>query len=257
MIDASEAAPEFKRLQHRRLESLVAVTLATTCRKQALLRYFGEEVPPCGQCDICVDPPDLTDVTEQACLLFEAIEATGERFGRAHVVDVLRGAATAKVREHRHDRLRQYGAGHELPQAAWQALVRQLVAAGRLDIDLERHGALRLTPAAAAIRGGSDRVRADLRVRRRPAKPEAPPPEQLPPASPAAELFSRLKALRGEIARANGWPAYLVFNDRTLLEMARRRPTSPPELAAIDGVGAKKLESFGPAFLEAIRTAPA
>ena len=258
MIDASEAAPEFKRLQHRRLESLVAVALATSCRKQALLRYFGEEVAPCGRCDVCTDPPELADATESALLLFQAIAATGERFGRAHVIDVLRGAVTAKVREHRHDRLKLYGAGRDLAPAAWQALVRQLVAGGRLEIDLERHGALRPTRAAGAISAGRERVCADLRVRERERSRIRQPSAraELDPTSPAALLFQRLKSLRAEIARSHGWPAYLVFNDKALLEMARLRPTSPRELAAIDGVGAKKLESFGQAFLQAIAAAP-
>jgi len=255
MIEASDAADSFKRLQQRRLDALVAVVEATVCRKQALVRYFGEAILPCGCCDVCLDPPELVDATRPAKALFRAVAGLGERFGRSHVIDVLRGAGTIKIRDWRHDRLDVYGTGRDLDARAWQMLVRQLYGSGHLTVDAERHGALRLTELAKAVLDGGAEVRCALKPRKVQARPTAPasaaPFQALQ--GPEAELFQLLRERRAALARERGGPAYLVFSDRTLLDMVRRRPTSMAAMAEVDGVGPAKLETFGAAFLEVLR----
>jgi ATP-dependent DNA helicase RecQ len=256
LIEIGEGAEAFKQLQRRRLDSLHAVVEASTCRKQALLRYFGEQAAPCGQCDICLEPPDLVDASDHARLLLEAIRSTGERFGRAHLVEVLRGARSEKIRRFGHDRLPVHGAGRALEASSWQALIRQMYAAGLVEIDLERHGILKAGLEAQAVLSGEHRVMADLgRSFGRKGKGVAPGPAMASGREATgedAELFQKLRSLRLGLARERGCPPFIIFNDRTLLEMARLRPRTPEQLATVAGVGQAKLHAFGPIFLEEI-----
>ncbi|MDJ0893823.1 MAG: DNA helicase RecQ [Alphaproteobacteria bacterium] len=256
MIDGSDAPDERKRIDHRRLDALIAFTEATDCRKQSLLRYFGEEAEPCGQCDLCLDPPELVDGTELTGRVFAVVEATGQRFGRGHIVDVLRGAETEKVRRFGHQHLAEYGCGADLEPLAWQGVLRQLYAARYLDVDIDGHGALRITKRGRAVIAGEERVQLDLSRRALPMR--AKTRARTAAANGAAEadvapdLLSQLKALRLDLARERGVPAYVVFHDSTIVAMAQQQPATMGDFAALPGVGAKKLDAYAGPFLAAI-----
>jgi ATP-dependent DNA helicase RecQ len=257
MIDSGDSGEERKRLEHRKLDALVGYCESTGCRRQSLLAWFGEAHPgQCGNCDNCLDPPRQWDGTVAAQKALSCVYRTGQRFGAAHLVDVLRGADTAKVRQFGHDRLSTHGIGTELDARQWRSVFRQLVAAGLLEVDMEGHGALRLTAESAAVLKGGRQVR----LREDPARPPRrgrgasaaaaaaqAPAVELPPA--AAERFEALRAWRAETARAQNLPAYIIFHDRTLREIALAAPAGPGDLARVPGVGAAKLERYGEEIL--------
>ena len=251
MIDSGESAEERKRLEHRKLDALVGYCESTGCRRQALLAWFGEPHPGnCGNCDNCLSPPRQWDGTVAAQKALSCVYRTGQRFGAAHLVDVLRGADTVKVRQFGHDRLSTFGIGEELDARQWRSVFRQLVAAGLLEVDVEGHGALRLTADSAAVLKGGRKValREDpKRVPRSKAATAGGARESatadLPP--DAVERFEALRAWRAATARAQGVPAYVIFHDRTLREIALALPRERTELATVPGVGAAKLERYG------------
>lgn len=252
-IEQSPAPEEQKRIERARLEAMVAIAEAATCRRRLLLRYFGEaEGPACGNCDICLSPPRLFDATVAAQKLLSAILRTGRRFGLAHIVDVLRGRLTDKVAEHGHDRLPTFGVGADLPDRTWRDIARQLVARGALDVAVENRGELLPTEAARPILKGEE----TLWLREEALPPRAP--AALPAAAaagPEAGLFAALRAWRRQEAQEQGVPAYMIFPDRTLAEIAARRPASLEDLAAIPGVGQSKLERYGAAVLAVLAAA--
>ncbi len=260
-IDRSESDPERKRVERSKLDRIVAYCETTSCRRQALLRAFGEEHPgACGACDNCVEPVATWDATEEVRKALSAVYRTGQRFGAGHVIDVLRGESGERVVQRRHDRLSVFGIGSELSALEWRSLFRQLVAHGLLTPDSEGYGVLSLTPAARPVLLGEQEVR--LRPARR--KKErarrgltAQAPAELAADSPEAHLFERLRALRRELASAQGVPPYVVFHDSTLRAMAALRPTTESELATLPGIGEKKLERYGKRFLSAIAEASA
>jgi len=252
-IDESEAPEEQRRVERQRLNALLGVCETTECRRRALLRTFGEEMEkPCGNCDVCLEPPEVLDGTVPAQKVLSAILRTGSRFGAAHVIDVLTGHANQAVGQYGHDKLPTFGVGTEFDKNGWRSVVRQLVAGGIVDIDTAGYGALRLGPRGRAVLKGEERIGL-----RRPAagkttrgRRDAAP---APAASAAnAPLLARLKSLRLAIAQELGVPAYTVFHDRTLIELAERRPASLDAMSGVHGVGAAKLEKFGPRFLAAI-----
>ncbi|MFW5679543.1 MAG: DNA helicase RecQ [Pseudomonadota bacterium] len=249
MIDDGQGTDARKQVEHRRLDALLAFTEATDCRKRALLRYFGEETAPCGSCDLCLDPPRLSPASDLFRLVAEAIRLTGGQFGPAHLLDVLVGADTEKVRRLGHQRLAVHGAGKAHDRRLWRSLFRQLYAAGALAVDIAGHGALRLTERGEAIVRGEEEIALRLEVRRpkRAALATAAVPNDVDP-----ELLRALKARRLELAKAQGVPAYVVFTDATLLDMAARRPRSRAAFADVQGVGAAKLERYADAFLEVL-----
>jgi ATP-dependent DNA helicase RecQ len=253
-IDRDGEDENHQRREHRRLDALVAYCEATRCRRVALLGYFGDASEPCGNCDVCLDPPTMIDGTTEARLLFATVARTGESFGAAHIVDVLRGVASEKIRARGHDALPTWGAGQARAKAFWQGFIRQAVAGGFLAIDIERFGGLRLTAAAREVLRGA----AEFRFRDIPATAKDRAARRrrgvdLPHDDIDAALLSRLKALRRDLAAARGVPAYVVFADATLHDMCRLRPETPEQMALVNGVGPKKLEDFGPRFLDAIR----
>ena len=254
-IDEGLAPPERKAADHGRLNALLGLAEATACRRVQLLRYFGEETGPCGNCDLCDAPPDVFDATEAVRKALSAILRTEERFGAGHVVDVLTGTRTDKVRQWRHDRLPTFGVGSDSPKAHWQAVLRQMMGRDLLRSDPARHGALRLTSAALPVLRGESEVhlRRDALTRAAAARPKV----KALVSDEDAPLLSALKAKRRALAEAQRVPAYVVFPDRTLIEMAEARPATLDEMARIGGVGAKKLESYGAAFLEVIGGAAA
>ena len=265
-IEDEDAGDERKRREHKRLDALLGYCEAPTCRRVALLGYFGERIEPCGNCDVCRDPSARVDGTEDAQRVLSAVHRTGERFGTAHVVDVLRGTETDKVRRFGHHRLPTFGTGVARGKNEWSSLIRQMVAAGLLELDIAGYGGLAITGRGRALlRGeGEFMYREDTAAGRSPAPaptrtPTREPRERRPrPPDPSLDeeqtaLLGVLKALRLELARERGVPAFVVFPDRALVDMARRRPRTEAEFAEVNGVGAAKLEQFATPFLAAIR----
>jgi ATP-dependent DNA helicase RecQ len=251
-IDESPAPPERRAADHGRLNALLGLAEALECRRRTLLEYFGETAAPCGNCDLCETPPETFDGTEAAQKALSAALRTGESFGAGHLIDILTGTETDKVRQRGHDRLPTFGVGREHGRSQWQGLFRQLMGRDLLRPDPERHGALRVTEAAHPVLKGEARV--DLR-RDTVTKTQAPAPKALV-SEEDAPLLAALKAKRRTLAEAAGVPAYIVFNDRTLIAMAEARPATLDAMAAIPGVGARKLETYGQAFLEVIAEGP-
>ncbi len=250
MIDDSERPEEAKRVEHQRLNALLALCETAGCRRQALLGYFGEACDPCGNCDRCLAPVETIDGAVIAQKALSAALRTGERFGAEHLVAVLRGEETEKVRQFGHDRLPTFGVGADIGKTLWRSYLRQLVAADVLRIDLGGYGGLQLGGKGRAVLKGAESVALhgeaarESKSRKRAAAPL--------PADVDEALFARLKDLRLEIARADGVPPYVVFHDRSLQDMAARKPRSLHALAACHGVGARKLERYGDRFLAAI-----
>ncbi len=239
------------RREGQRLEAMVAYCETASCRRVALLAYFDEASEPCGNCDNCTDPPVTVDATGEARALVQAIQQTGEMFGAAHVIDVLRGADTEKVRQRGHQGVPAYGAGASRDLAHWQALVRQAGAAGLVTTDVARYGRLVVTARGRALADGDAGAFAFREPRaRRSATRGAKATFRAVPRDVDEALVERLKARRRELAREAGVPAYVVFPDATLFEMARSRPRTRDEMAGISGVGPKRLEQYGDAFLE-------
>ena len=253
-IDEGLAPPERKAADHARLNALLGLAEAQGCRRQVLLRFFGEDSAPCGNCDLCDRPPDLFDGTEAVRKALSAMLRSGEWFGAGHLTDILTGNPTAKVTEKGHDRLPTFGVGRDLSKAAWGAVFRQMMGLDLVRPDPDRHGALRMTEAARPVLRGETNVT----LRRDTVKSAVSRPAvRALVGDEDAALLSALKAKRRALAEAQGVPAYVVFPDRTLIEMAERRPGSLDEMAQVSGVGAKKLESYGRLFLEVILGAPA
>ncbi len=248
-IDEGLAPADRKAADHGRLNALLGLAESTGCRRQRLLAYFGEVAEACGNCDLCNRPPELFDGTEAVRKALSAILRTGESFGAGHLIDILTGAATDKVRERGHDSLSTFGVGRDLPKAQWQAVFRQMMGHDLIRPDAERHGALRMTDAARPILRGE----AAVTLRRDTIRAAtAGPVVRALVSDEDAPLLSALKARRRALADAARVPAYVIFPDRTLIEMTEKRPATLDAMARISGVGAKKLESHGAVFLAVI-----
>ena len=249
-IDEGLAPPERKAADHGRLNALLGLAEATGCRRVQLLRYFGEEADPCGNCDLCDRPPETFDATEVVRKALSAMLRTEERFGAGHVIDVLTGTETDKVRQWRHHRLPTFGIGGELKKGEWAGVLRQMMGLDLVRPDAGAHGALKLTEAALPVLRGEVPVTLRRDALSRSAAPRRPARALV--AEEDEPLLSALRAKRRALAEALRAPAYVVFPDRTLIEMAERRPRTLDEMARVGGVGAKKLETYGAAFLEVI-----
>ncbi|WP_170588334.1 DNA helicase RecQ [Ruegeria arenilitoris] len=248
-IDEGLAPPERRAADHARLNALLGLAEAMHCRRQTLLGYFGEQAQPCGKCDLCDSPPELFDGTTPVRMALSAILRTEEWFGSGHLIDILLGNETDKIRARRHDQLPTYGIGKDWSRPQWQAIFRQMMGHDLVRPDPERHGALHMTEAAKPILKGEAQItlRKDTlrKATRRPAVKMMVSEEDAP-------LLSALKAKRRALAEAARVPAYVIFPDRTLIEMAEKRPMTLDEMARIGGVGAKKLDRYGDTFLEVI-----
>jgi len=256
-IEGSDAAEEQKRVERRKLDALLGFCETATCRRQVLLRYFGEDRPePCGNCDRCLSPVETFDGTVEAQKLLSAIYRTGERFGAGHVIDVLRGSDSEKIRRFGHDSLSVHGVGKDRDDIQWRSILRQLIAAGLVETDLEAYGALKLGPEVRAILRGERHVLLTREASRKERRTAAGPGRAARRAAiPDADrgLFEHLRTLRRQLAEERQLPPYTVFHDATLREMAARRPRTLDAFAALPGVGTAKLAHYGETFLQAIR----
>jgi ATP-dependent DNA helicase RecQ len=263
MIDESPAGEEFKTIQRGKLDALLALAEATDCRRVRLLGYFGEDSKPCGNCDNCLHPPATWDGTEAARKLLSCIyrfhQNGGQRFGAGHLIDVLRGKVTDKVTQYGHEQLSTWAIGAELSEQQWRAVLRQLISLGHVFTEGEYH-TLALADTARSVLKGE--VQLLLRV------PSAAPKKgrttrvasgKTRSTADASDLdfeaqqrFESLKAWRAEVAKEHGLPAYVIFQNVTLAEMARQHPHSLDELAGISGVGSKKLEAYGREILRVL-----
>ena len=252
-IEEEAAGEERRRREHRRLDALLAFCEAPACRRQILLSYFGEQAEPCGNCDVCLDPAELTDGTAEAKLVLAAIRQSGERYGAAHVIDILRGTETEKVAASGHNDLAVFGAGAARRKPEWQALIRQLTAAGFLSVDIGGYGGLMIAERGQTLSRGEGvfLYRADhvVKPRRETRRGEA----MAPMSDEASALLAALKELRLRLARERQVPAYVIFSDRTLADMAEKQPRTEAEFAVVNGVGAAKLRDFAGIFLATIR----
>jgi ATP-dependent DNA helicase RecQ len=251
-IDGSEAPDERKRMERRKLDALLGFAESSQCRRQVLLRYFGDEAKPCGNCDVCLDPPETFDGAITAQKLLSAIYRTGERFGQLHVISVLLGEADERITTLGHDRLTVFGVGKEHDRNAWRSIIRQLVAHGLVTVDVMGHGGLFISSEGRQFL--REKPALALRVPKK-AKAARKAARAAGPALDAHDqaLFDRLRQRRLELAKAQNVPPYVIFHDKTLLEMAARQPRSLTELASVPGTGAVKLARYGEAFLEVIK----
>ncbi|MEJ6395740.1 DNA helicase RecQ [Gymnodinialimonas sp. 2305UL16-5] len=248
-IDEGLAPPDRKSADHARLNALLGLAEAQGCRRKVLLGYFGDAIEDCGNCDLCANPPDLFDASVAVQKALSAILRTGEYFGAGHLIDILVGITTDKVRQRGHDDLPTFGIGTEFDKRGWQAVFRQMMGRDLVRPDPERHGALRMTEAARPILRGE----ATITLRRDSiAKAPRRPAVKMLVSEEDAPLMSALKAKRRALAEAARVPAYVIFTDKTLIEMAETRPDTLDAMARISGVGAKKLERYGADFLGVI-----
>ena len=249
-VDQDGGDADHRRREHKRLDALLAYCEATRCRRVSLLAYFGEaDAQPCGNCDNCLNPPKLVEATRQAQMLFSAIARTGERFGAAHVIDVVRGADTEKIRERGHDRLPTHGVGADMPKSYWQGLVRQCLASGFLELDIEGFGGLRLTATGRQVLQGLARVEIREITLSKKAVRAQRVAQAVESGDVDGDMLARLKQLRKRLAADKRVPAYVVFSDATLIEMSVAKPQDLDALGEVKGVGPKKLEDYGEAFL--------
>ncbi|NCT68385.1 MAG: DNA helicase RecQ [Rhodanobacteraceae bacterium] len=259
-IDQSEAGEERKRLERSKLDALVGFAETTACRRQRLLAYFGETLAePCGNCDNCLDPPQVWDASVVAQKALSCVYRTGQRFGVTHLTQVLRGEADERIQTLGHDKLTTFGIGADLDKQQWRGIFRQLVATGLLAPDEEGYGTLRLTEASRDVLRGAKPVllrrqadRAGRRAARQKARAEHAR-GSLDIAPHEAALWNALRECRARLAKEQGVPAYVIFHDATLLAMLHERPQTLSALGAISGVGERKLERYGEAFLSVLR----
>lgn len=256
MIEESEADITFKRMQSARLDAMLGLCETLTCRRVRLLAYFDQASEACGNCDTCLNPPVSFDATEATQKLLSTIYRVGQRFGAVHVLEVLRGSDSEKVRQWRHHELSTFGIGSDKSEAEWRAILRQTFALGLVEIDHENYGSLRLPEAARAVLRGERQVAMRLyqkpvRQKRAPARSGSYTETGL--SSSQQTLFEKLRWWRMETARSHNLPAYVIFHDNTLREIARAGPATLDDLRLVSGVGEKKLESYGAQIIALVR----
>ena len=256
MLNNSEGDERHKRVEQHKLDAMLALCEETRCRRQALLAYFDEDMPqPCGHCDNCIDGVQTWDATEPARQALSAIYRTGQRYGVGHLVDVLLGRDNEKIRTVGHQHLAVFGIGQALNEGEWRSLFRQLVARGLADVDLEGFGGLRLSDSCRPLLKGevSLQLRRDLKPQQS-AKASSSAASQLVRGEERSQ-WEALRTLRRKLAEEHGVPPYVIFPDATLLEMLRSKPSTLAEMAQVSGVGARKLQRYGEAFLDVLGAA--
>jgi ATP-dependent DNA helicase RecQ len=264
MIDESPAGEEFKQVMRGKLDALLALAEATDCRRVRLLGYFGEHSEPCGNCDNCLNPPDIWDGTDAARKLLSTIyrvqQQSGISFGAGHVMDILRGKKTEKVAQFGHERLSTFGIGAEFSETQLRGVLRQLIATGALAVDGQAFNTLKLTGGSRGVLKGETSVQlresvsspASPRRRGTSAGSRPAPAVAAGLTAPGQARFEALKAWRAEVARAHNLPAYVIFHDATLAAIAALAPQSLRDLEGISGIGAKKLEAYGEEVLRVV-----
>jgi ATP-dependent DNA helicase RecQ len=264
MIESSEAPMERKRLERQKLDALFGLCETAQCRRQSLLRYFGEGYQSaCGNCDNCISPAETWDATTAAQKALSCVFRTGQRFGAVHLIDVLLGKTTERATQFNHHTLTVFGVGKEYTETEWRGVYRQLVAMGLLSVDMAGYGGLALTQASRPVLKGEERVT----LRRDAPKPkrsstarlnsgstEKPKKKSVEISAVDEPLWQALREARMRIAREQGVPPYVIFHDATLLELLRMKPRNRGEMAEISGVGAAKLERYGAAFIEVLES---
>jgi ATP-dependent DNA helicase RecQ len=254
MIEQSEAGEERKQLERSKLDHLLGYCESMQCRRQVLLAGFGETYPgPCGNCDNCLTPPAAWDATVPAQKALSCVYRSGQRFGVGHLIDILRGSDSERMRQLGHEKLSTYGIGRDLDARSWRGVFRQLVAASLLEVDPEAHGGLRLTDASRDVLKGRRQM---MMRRENPATRERERGSQrtgLPVQAEDLALFNALRGLRAELAREQNVPAFVIFHDSTLRNIAEQRPTSIDALGRVGGIGGSKLSRYGPRLVEIVR----
>ncbi|PPD44585.1 MAG: DNA helicase RecQ [Methylocystis sp.] len=251
-IDEKQIGEERRRIEQDRFSALATLCETPRCRRQTLLAYFAEEAPACGRCDVCQGKVAVFDGAIPAQKALSAVYRTGQRFGAGHLADVLRGEASDTVRRHGHDAIKTFGAGKEHSKAEWSSILRQLFAAGALQTASAEHGGFALTPKGEDILFGRAAIllRSDPATKRERRKQDTEHLDEV-----TDRILTALKRKRRELAQAEGVPAYVIFADRTLIDMAEKRPATLDEMLAVHGVGERKLAQYGDAFLEALEQA--
>jgi ATP-dependent DNA helicase RecQ len=256
MIQEADADEHFKRVAQHKLEAMLGLTELTSCRRQALLAYFDEHLgQPCGNCDNCLIPPQTWDGTVTAQKALSCVYRTGQRFGVNYIIDVLLGKSDERIVHNRHDRLSTFGIGNELGVGEWRSVFRQLIAQNFLQSDVDGHGALKLTEKCRPLLRGETQIQ--LRKLLKPAKPKQSAAAKSTTLRPCDEtLYNALRELRRKLADEQAVPAYIIFHDKTLQEMARLRPQKLQDMQFISGVGEQKLKRYGQTFLDEIKASP-
>ncbi|MCE9828597.1 ATP-dependent DNA helicase RecQ [Vibrio diabolicus] len=251
MLDEKDDGPQ-KQVESHKLNAMSAFAEAQTCRRQVLLNYFGEyREKPCGNCDICLDPPKHFDATEEARKALSCVYRVNQSFGMTYVVEVLRGMQNIRVREHGHDKISTYGIGRDHSHDYWVSIFRQLIHKGLLFQNITRNSTLQLTEEARPLLRGD--VSLELAVPRLDTAARAAKSDKLTSKNYDKKLFAKLRKLRKSIADEDGLPPYVVFSDATLIDMAEMLPTSYGEMLAVSGVGQRKLEKYADPFLDLIQ----
>ena len=248
MQSSSMASEVIQRVERQKLEAMLALCEVTGCRRQVLLNYFDEPLDqPCGHCDLCLEPASTWDGTEAARKALSCVYRSGQNFGVAHLVDILLGKSTEKITRFGHDQLSTWGIGKDLDQATWRSVFRQLVARGYVNVDFEGHGVLKLNNRCRSLLKGLETI--ELRQDRYERAKQYKEVGRLVVEDKDRELWEALRKWRRELADAQDVPAYVILNDRTLMELLHHRPSNLDELAQINGIGQHKLEKYGEAIL--------
>ena len=249
MQATSQADESFKRVERHKLEAMLGFVELTSCRRQALLRYFDDHLEqPCGNCDTCLEPPQTWDASVAAQKALSCVHRTGQRFGVSYLVDVLQGKTNERMQGFGHDRISTFAIGDELDQRQWRDLYRQLIARGLLSVDVEGHGGLRLTEASRSVLRGEQR----LELRQMSKRSKAAREDRKARAFNNEDentLWAALRDCRSRLAIEQGVPAYMIFHDATLMALVERRPQTLEQLGRISGIGERKLQAYGEEFL--------
>jgi len=250
MIEGGEASEDKKAVERRKLNALLAYCETARCRRQVLLEYFNDSCEPCGNCDTCLEPVETFDGTEQAQKALSAVYRTDQRYGAGHVIDVLRGEMTERVRSMGHHRLPTFGVGKDTSKEDWQSVLRQLTALGHIRVDVAGHGSLLLGPDVRPVLRGEEHIR----LRKDPAtrRPKTAERRTVLDTPEDEALFHALRSRRMDLAKAQGVPPYVIFHDATLVEIARARPLDLAAMGRLPGIGATKLDRYGADFLEVV-----
>lgn len=254
MLNDSEASKDVVQIERHKLTAMLGLCEATVCRRKTLLRYFGEALEnDCGNCDTCLSPPATWDATDAVRKALSAVYRTGQRFGTNYLIDVLRGKSDDRISRFGHDKLAVFGIGRDIESTVWRSVFRQTIARSLLTTDMDSKGGLRLTESARPVLQGAEKVA--FRVEEKPAKKKKSRASASSVSSEYSQLWEKLRETRRAIANEQGLPAYVIFHDATLMEMAEKQPVSLKAMSAISGVGAAKLEKYGTQFLSVINGA--